>query len=92
MAIKRVHAYVSGRVQGVFFRETTRRKGEELNLSGWVRNLPDGRVETVAQGEEEMVKEFLEWLYTGSSYSRVENVDFEWEAGVEPLAGFSVRR
>ena len=79
--IKRIHAIIHGRVQGVFFRETTRQEAQKLGLTGWVRNMADGTVETEFQGEEEAVKQLLEWLPQGSSMSQVtrvesKNVDF----------------
>jgi len=58
--IKRIHAVVHGRVQGVFFRETTRQQASAFGLSGWVRNLADGTVETEFQGEEEAVARMLD--------------------------------
>lgn len=73
--IKRIHAVVQGRVQGVFFRETTRRQAESLGLSGWVRNLADGTVETEFQGEEKAVEAMLSWLPQGSALSRVARVE-----------------
>ncbi|RLF60052.1 MAG: acylphosphatase, partial [Thermoplasmata archaeon] len=53
MMYSRVHVYISGKVQGVFFREYTRRKAKNLGIKGWVRNLPDGRVEAIFEGEKE---------------------------------------
>ncbi len=75
MESKRMHALVHGRVQGVFFREYTRRQAVELGLVGWVRNLPGGSVETEFQGRLEQVKSMLNWLSTGSPLSLVTGVD-----------------
>lgn len=72
--IKRIHAVVHGRVQGVFFRETTRQQADILGLSGWVRNLVDGTVETEFQGEEETVVRMLDWLAQGPNLSEVTRV------------------
>lgn len=69
---------VSGRVQGVFFRAHTQRKARDLDLSGWVRNLFDGRVELVAEGEEEKIATFLEWVKVGPPLAQVENVEITW--------------
>ena len=80
---KRVHLFISGRVQGVFFRDTTKRKADELGLSGWVRNLPDGRVETICEGDESKVDKFIKWCYEGPSMARVDNV----EQNVEEYTG-----
>ncbi len=91
MSDKRVHAIVRGRVQGVFFREYTRRMAEQLGLKGWVRNLPDRTVETVFEGKEEQVAAMTAWLYKGSPQSDVTGVDIqEEEPGNEPR-GFSIR-
>lgn len=68
------HFVVSGRVQGVGFRYSTRRKAEQLKLSGWVRNLPGGEVEVEAQGDPERLANFESWLWAGPDYSRVTNV------------------
>jgi len=57
----RVHAFFTGRVQGVFFRANTRNKAQELGLSGWVRNLNDGRVEAVFEGPEEKINTIIAW-------------------------------
>ena len=66
---------VHGRVQGVFFRDYTRRMALSHSLTGWVRNLPDGSVETVFFGEEEMVTEMLTWLGKGSPLSSVTSIE-----------------
>ena len=65
---------VSGRVQGVFYRATCQRQARELGVSGYARNLPDGRVEVLACGESSAVREFIDWLWEGSAASRVEAV------------------
>jgi acylphosphatase len=75
---KRVRALVSGRVQGVFFRAHTRTRARELGVSGWVRNLPDGRVELVAEGEEAKITTLLAWVQIGPPSARVENVQADW--------------
>ena len=86
----RAHVYVSGRVQGVFFRESTREKAEDLGLSGWVRNLPDGRVEAVFEGDPERVRALVAWCEEGPSSAEVESVFAEDELP-EGLSGFEVR-
>ena len=72
-----LHACVEGRVQGVFFRDSTRREAQNLGLTGWVRNMPDGTVETVLQGEEKNLNRMKEWLKEGSPDSIVANVSFK---------------
>lgn len=74
MAIIRMHAVVTGRVQGVFFRMYTAQEAKRLALSGWVRNLGDGTVETEFQGEESEVRLMAQWLRQGSPNSRVDQV------------------
>ncbi|BBL78217.1 hypothetical protein RxyAA322_00710 [Rubrobacter xylanophilus] len=82
---KRVHVYVSGRVQGVFFRDSTRERARRLGVSGWVCNLPDGRVEAVFEGESGAVDEMVRWCHEGPPHARVESV----EAEEEPVSGGS---
>lgn len=86
----RTHCYVSGRVQGVWFRDSTWRQAERLGVSGWVRNLPDGRVETVYEGPRAAVEELLEWTHRGPERANVTAVEIHDE---EPKGerGFSVR-
>ncbi len=58
---KRVHAWISGTVQGVFYRDSTRREAQRLGLGGWVKNLPDGRVEAVFEGDPDAVDALVDW-------------------------------
>jgi acylphosphatase len=83
MAKTRAHVFVSGRVQGVFFRQTTMRQAESRGVNGWVRNLPDGRVEAVFEGEEAAVKVLVAFCRRGPTSAKVENV----EVATEPFAG-----
>ena len=73
----RVHIFVSGRVQGVFFRLKTKDKAEELGVSGWVKNLADGRVEIMAEGEKEKIKDLIGWAQKGPIFARVDKVEVE---------------
>jgi len=66
---------VGGRVQGVFYRATAARRARALGIAGHAKNLPDGRVEVLAFGEASVVTEFVEWLWTGSSASKVTSVE-----------------
>ncbi|HHI97894.1 MAG TPA: acylphosphatase [Thermodesulfatator atlanticus] len=75
MAKKRVHVYISGKVQGVWFRAYTKEEADRLGVKGWVRNLPDGRVEAVFEGDEKAVDAMVAWCYEGSPMARVENVE-----------------
>ena len=68
------HVFVSGRVQGVFYRATTRDEARRLGLGGWVRNLPDGRVEAWVEGPEEAVEQMMAWFPEGPPYARVSEI------------------
>lgn len=72
--MKRAHVFISGKVQGVFFRAYTKQKADELGIKGWVRNLPDGRVEAVFEGEDDKVDKMIKWCWKGSPHARVESV------------------
>ena len=83
-------AWISGRVQGVAFRACTRAQAEALGLRGYARNLPDGRVEVLACGEEQALQALLRWLHVGPPAARVDSVRSE-DAGAEDCApGFRV--
>ncbi|MDI6859159.1 MAG: acylphosphatase [Methanocellales archaeon] len=86
----RVHAFVSGRVQGVFFRSFTRSEATSLGIHGWVRNLRDGRVEVLAEGEKSALDELLGKLREGPPGARVEKVDVMWEEYEGNLNGFRI--
>lgn len=73
--MKAAHAFVSGDVQGVFFRQSTRRRARAAELDGWVRNLPDGRVEVWVQGEEGAVNQMVDWLWVGPPGATVSGVE-----------------
>lgn len=85
------HVIVSGRVQGVGFRWYAREKGQELGLAGWVRNLPDGRVECWLEGEEGAVEAMVAWLEKGPPSAQVKSVEVI-ERTFEGLKAFDVRR
>lgn len=88
---KRVILIIHGRVQGVFFRDTTRRKARKLGLTGWVANQDDGTVKVVAEGEEEKLKDFIKWCYNGPIIARVDRVDIEWQEASGEFEGFEIR-
>ncbi len=88
----RAHVWISGRVQGVFFRAHTKEVAEKLGLTGWVRNLPDGRVEAVFEGEEEAVKEAIEWCKRGPPLARVEKVEVRYEEPTGEFKDFRIVR
>jgi acylphosphatase len=87
---ERAHVYVSGDVQGVFYRDSTRQKARQLGLSGWVKNLPDGRVEALFEGPSQMVREMVRWCEQGPRHAAVENVEAEFDTAREDLSGFEV--
>ena len=79
--MKRVHVYISGRVQGVFFRAETQSAANSFNITGWVRNLSDGRVEAVIEGEDTDIDKMIAWCQEGPPAARVENVVVREEHG-----------
>ena len=85
------HVYVYGIVQGVFFRYNTKRLADQLGVSGWVRNLPDGRVEAYFEGEEDAVRRMVEWCHVGPPLARVERVEVEWGEYTGRYMGFTIR-
>ena len=92
MSWLRARVVVSGRVQGVWFRESTRRRAEELGVGGWVRNLPDGRVEVLFEGDAEQVRSAIEFVKVGPPLAHVKDVAVEEETLEDsPRASVSAR-
>jgi acylphosphatase len=87
--LKRAKVIVQGSVQGVFFRAETRDRARSLALAGWVRNVPDGTVEAVFEGEDERVESMVDWCRRGPGGARVEEVEVAW-AEPEGEEGFSI--
>lgn len=85
----RRHLCITGRVQGVFFRDSCRQEAERLGVSGWARNLDDGRVDVVAEGALDLVEALTVWCRTGSDRAVVDDVEIRDEQP-EGLTGFSV--
>ena len=85
-----IHVYVSGTVQGVFFRKSTQEKAQSLGLNGWVRNRSDGRVEAKVLGEETSILNMLNWFGKGPVRARVTNVEIQWIEELEHLTGFEI--
>jgi len=75
--MKTVHVYIKGKVQGVWFRSHTKQQAEILGIHGWVRNVRDGRVEGVFEGEDDTVDKMVEWCHHGSPLSTVKEVKIE---------------
>lgn len=88
--IVRAHIYVSGDVQGVFFRQETCNRARTRNVSGWVSNRPDGRVEAVFEGSSEAVESMILWCREGPRMATVSDVEVEWEKPTGQT-GFRVR-
>lgn len=86
-----LHVLIEGRVQGVFFRDSTRRKAEELGLAGWVRNLPDGRVEALFQGDRERCTEALDYVHTGPAAAKVTLVEHQWRSDSVSYTAFEIK-
>jgi acylphosphatase len=90
MELSAFHAIVHGRVQGVCFRYYTREEALRLGLVGWVRNLQDGTVELVAEGEKGALEALEAWIGRGPSMARVDRVDLEWRPAAENFATFAI--
>ncbi len=89
--LKRVHLIIEGRVQGVFFRAFVRETAAKYNLKGWVKNLYDGNVEAVFEGEGSDISKAIAECYKGPPTSKVLNIDIEWEDYTGVFNTFSVR-
>ena len=91
MIQKRIHIFIVGRVQGVFFRQSTRVMAIKNNINGWVRNLDDGRVEIVAEGEQQNIDNLTNWCKTGPANSRVDEFKLIEEIYADEFENFEVR-
>ncbi len=87
----RAHVVVSGRVQGVFFRAETQEKAKELGLFGWVKNLSEGRVEAVFEGERAKVEQLVKWAQKGPPGAIVNDLDLSWEEYRGEFSNFEIR-
>lgn len=88
---RRVHVVVRGRVQGVYFRASTRDQARQLGLAGWVRNCADGSVELLAEGETAKLEQLITWCHSGPRGAAVSEVTAEWQATVGEFVGFVVK-
>lgn len=82
---------ISGRVQGVFFRASTRQKAEQIGINGWVKNTSDGKVEAVFEGDEQKVNKMINWCRQGPDLANVEDVKVEDKDSSEGYSGFSIK-
>ena len=90
MSNQRIRIIVSGRVQGVFFRQTLKTKAKKNDVFGWVKNLKDGRVEAVLEGDEEKVTRLVEWAHGGPANAIVEDVEIRNEKFTDEFSKFDV--
>lgn len=90
MTNTRAHIYVTGKVQGVFFRQNTKRQAQSRGVWGWVSNLPDGRVEAVFEGEEAAVKEVVDYCRHGPSFAKVEHFEVAFEEFKGEFSSFRI--
>ncbi|MFJ3049035.1 MULTISPECIES: acylphosphatase [Pseudomonas nitroreducens/multiresinivorans group] len=86
-----LHGYISGKVQGVYYRQSTQEQAERLEIDGWIRNLEDGRVELLVEGEEDAVRELEKWLARGPVKAKVAAVELQ-PMTPQGITGFIVRR
>jgi len=87
----RAHLYISGYVQGVFFRACTRDEALKLGISGWVKNLADGRVEAIFEGEQTQVEKIISWCHKGPPGARVKKVDISYEEWTGEFTTFEIK-
>jgi len=90
MIAKRVHMFYSGRVQGVGFRYTTENLAKNFKITGWVRNLPDGRVEIVAEGDQEKLENFIEAIDQEMNYF-IRQKEIDWEIPITEFKNFFIK-
>lgn len=91
MVEARLHLLISGRVQGVWYRASTRTRARDLGLTGWVRNLPDGRVEALAEGPGAALEALLAWCHDGPMLARVSAIDTTWGEATGEFSSFEAR-
>lgn len=82
---------IYGRVQMVFFRDSTRRFAKKLGLVGWVKNEDDGTVKVIAEGEEEDLKKLIDWCYNGSVLAKVDKIDIDWQEATGQFNQFEIK-
>ena len=89
--VSRVNVIISGRVQGVWFRASTKEKADQLGITGWVRNTSDGNVEAVFEGDEKILQEMLEWCHQGPTHAKVENVKITKQDSSNGFSNFLIK-
>ena len=91
MSKVRVHIYVSGRVQNVFYRDFIKRKTIVLNVTGWVKNLKDSRVEAVFEGDKDNIEKMVNWARQGPIWAKIDDFSVVWEDYQGEFKGFEIR-
>ena len=86
----RAHVIISGRVQGVFFRVETKRAADGFGVLGWVRNLKEGSVEAMLEGDQDRVDALLEWCKEGPAHAQVSDVKLDWQDYTGEFSGFDI--
>ena len=86
----RAHVIISGRVQGVFFRVETKRAADGFGVLGWVRNLREGSVEAMLEGDQDRVDALLEWCKEGPAHAQVSDVKLDWQDYTGEFSGFDI--
>ncbi len=89
--MQQVHLIISGRVQGVFYRASCQDVAVKYGLNGWVKNLPDGKVEVLVQGEKDKIEKLIEWCKKGPPNADVSGVEVQWEEVTEVFNGFGIK-
>ncbi len=87
---KRVRLIITGHVQGVWYRSHTKDRAEKMGLTGWVRNLPNGDVEAVFEGEESIIEEMIVWCYSGSPLCQVDDIQTLYEKHLDEFDEFKI--
>ncbi|MBM3257858.1 MAG: acylphosphatase [Candidatus Nealsonbacteria bacterium] len=87
----RAHVFVSGRVQGVFYRDTCKKKAEKLGVSGWIKNLRDSRVEGVFEGDRENVDKMVNWARKGPIWAKIDDFSVVWDNYQAEFKGFEIK-
>jgi len=86
-----IHLFITGQVQGVFFRSQAKQKARSLGITGWIKNLPNGQIEAVAQGDQNKIKQFIDWCEQGPQLAQVEKVEIKTEQYQSEYQDFEVR-
>jgi len=86
-----VHVVISGRVQGVWFRVSTKQKAEQLGVTGWVKNTADGKVEALFEGDKKHIQEMIDWCHQGPPSAQIDHVEITEQSSSNGFDGFSIK-